>query len=71
MSRKNKKRQGQKLTQMPDTAPMEAFTFGDPIPVLDKREIFDYLECVRVDNYYEPPISFNGLARTFPRRPPS
>ncbi len=48
---------------------MEAFTFGDPIPVLDKREIFDYLECVQIDNYYEPPISFNGLARTFRAAP--
>lgn len=22
-----------------------AFTFGDPVPVLDGREILDYLEC--------------------------
>ncbi|MEY0629881.1 capsid portal protein, partial [Providencia rettgeri] len=64
MSRKNKKRQSQTLAQKTDSTSMEAFTFGDPIPVLDKREIFDYLECVQIDNYYEPPISFNGLART-------
>lgn len=48
---------------------IEAFTFGEPIPVLERREIFDYLECVLIDNYYEPPISFEGLSRLFaPRR---
>jgi capsid portal protein len=25
---------------------MEAFTFGEPVPVLDKREILDYVECI-------------------------
>lgn len=24
----------------------EAFSFGDPIPVLDRRELLDYVECV-------------------------
>ncbi|MDC7870901.1 phage portal protein [Pantoea ananatis] len=43
----------------------EAFTFGDPIPVLDRREILDYVECVINDRWYEPPVSFEGLARTF------
>ncbi|HIF6757800.1 TPA: phage portal protein [Serratia marcescens] len=43
----------------------EAFTFGDPVPVLDRRELLDYVECVRMDKWYEPPISFDGLARTF------
>lgn len=43
----------------------EAFTFGDPVPVLDRREMLDYVECVRMDKWYEPPISFDGLARTF------
>ncbi|MHA7594501.1 phage portal protein [Pantoea sp. XAF26B01_ASV70] len=43
----------------------EAFTFGDPIPVLDRRELLDYVECVVLDRWYEPPVSFDGLARTF------
>lgn len=43
----------------------EVFSFGDPVAVLDKREIFDYLECVTVDGYYEPPMSFAGLAKAF------
>ena len=43
----------------------EAFTFGDPVPVLDRRELLDYVECVVMDRWYEPPVSFDGLARTF------
>ncbi len=43
----------------------EAFTFGDPVPVLDRRELLDYVECVVMDKWYEPPVSFDGLARPF------
>lgn len=50
---------------MVSNAHAEAFTFGDPIPVMDRRELFDYLECVQVDRWYEPPISMDGLARTY------
>ncbi|MFK3809770.1 capsid portal protein, partial [Escherichia coli] len=42
----------------------EAFSFGDPIPVLDRRELLDYVECVQMDRSHEPPVSFDGLART-------
>ena len=45
-------------------ANIEAFTFGDPEAVLDKRDILDYLECTTVGKYYEPPISMEGLARS-------
>ena len=54
-----------------DTAPKnagvtaEAFSFGDPIPVLDRRELLDYVEFVQMDRWYEPPVSFDGLARTY------
>ncbi|WP_414160793.1 phage portal protein [Serratia sp. BNK-12] len=51
--------------QAAGAAGVEAFTFGDPVPVLDRRELLDYVECVRMDKWYEPPISFDGLARTF------
>lgn len=47
------------------TARAEAFSFGDPIPVLDRRELLDYVECIQLDRWYEPPVSFDGLARTF------
>ncbi|MCQ9371847.1 capsid portal protein, partial [Corynebacterium sp. 35RC1] len=43
----------------------EAFTFGDPIPVLDGRELLDYIECWRNGKWYEPPMSWDGLARAF------
>jgi PBSX family phage portal protein len=54
-------------TQAVQTHPAkaEAFTFGDPIPSLDRREIMEYLECVKMGRWYEPPISFEGLSRSF------
>jgi PBSX family phage portal protein len=45
-------------------APVEAFAFGDPEAVLDKREILDYLECLGNGKWYEPPISLDGLAKS-------
>ncbi|MDP3579157.1 phage portal protein [Methyloversatilis sp.] len=44
--------------------PIEAFTFGDPVPVMDGREILDYLESANMGRWYETPISFEGLARS-------
>lgn len=44
--------------------PGMAFTFGDPVPVLDGREIFDYLECWANGRWYEPPLSLEGLAKS-------
>ena len=43
----------------------EAFTFGDPVAVLDRRELLDYIECMQVGKWYEPPMSWDGLARSF------
>ena len=48
-----------------DRTSAEAFSCGDPVPVLDRRELLDYVECVQMDRWYEPPVSFDGLARTF------
>lgn len=48
-----------------ETAAPEVFSFGDPIAILDKSEIFDYAECLSIGKYYEPPISFAGLAKAF------
>lgn len=45
-------------------ANVEAFTFGDPTPVLDQRGILDYLECWRNGRFYEPPVDLHGLSRT-------
>ncbi len=46
-------------------AGIEAFAFGDPVPVLDKREIIDYIECYRMQKWYETPVNFDGLAKSF------
>ncbi|WNC11657.1 phage portal protein [Pseudomonas coleopterorum] len=45
-------------------AHMEVFTFGEPTPVLDERGILDYLECWSNGRWYEPPLSFDGLAKS-------
>jgi PBSX family phage portal protein len=42
-----------------------SFTFGDPEPVLDGRGIFDYLQALKSSKWYEPPVSLDGLAKTF------
>lgn len=42
-----------------------AFSFGDPVPVLDGRDLMDYIECWQSGKWYEPPISFDGLAKSF------
>ncbi|ALV92023.1 MULTISPECIES: phage portal protein [Pantoea] len=44
--------------------PFEAFTFGEPTAVLDKRDIMDYAECIHNGRWYEPPVSFHGLAKS-------
>lgn len=54
-----------KQSQHKSQTSAEAFSFGDPVPVLDRRELLDYVECVQMDRWYEPPVSFDGLARTF------
>lgn len=41
------------------------FTFGAPEPVLQGRDLLDYLECWMNGRWYEPPISFPGLAKSF------
>ncbi|WP_055128233.1 phage portal protein [Pseudomonas mediterranea] len=46
------------------SAGTQVFTFGEPTPVLGGREMFDYLECWFNGRWYEPPLSFHGLARS-------
>lgn len=50
-------------------AGIHAFTFGDPVPVLDRRELLDYVECLDNGRWYETPVSFDGLARAFRSSP--
>lgn len=44
---------------------IEAFTFGDPLPAMSRTEIFDYVECWDTGEWYEPPVSWSGLAKSF------
>ena len=51
---------------MSDITSFEAFTFGDPVPVLDQRELAGYFHSAFNGSWYEPPVSFDGLARALP-----
>lgn len=46
-----------------------AFTFGDPEPVLEGRDILDLSESWWTGEWFEPPISLNGLAKSFRANP--
>lgn len=52
-----------------NNAKIEAFTFGDPEPVLDGRDILDLLESYWNGRWYEPPIDRRGLAKSFRSSP--
>lgn len=60
------KKQQQKPATMSASSPqkMEAFTFGEPSAVLDRRDILDYVECINNGKWYEPPVNFSGLAKS-------
>lgn len=65
MAKRNKRHHAQprQHTAAPAQS-IEAFTFGEPVPVLDKRDILDYVECIDNGQWYEPPVSFSGLAKS-------
>jgi len=42
----------------------EAFSFGDAVPVMEMSGFMDYLQCLPMGKWYEPPVSWDGLART-------
>lgn len=44
-------------------AHVEAFTFGAPEAVLDRREVLDYVECWVNGDWYDTPLSWDGLAK--------
>lgn len=39
------------------------FTFGDPEPVLNGRDLASYYQSLWNGSFYEPPVSFDGLAK--------
>lgn len=48
---------------------IEAFSFGDPEPVNSRATMLDMLECWHNQRWYEPPISLDGLSRSFRASP--
>ncbi|MCK3658574.1 phage portal protein [Pasteurellaceae bacterium Pebbles2] len=47
-----------------------AFSFGEPVPVLDRADILNYFESVLMyQKYYNPPIDLSGLARALTASP--
>lgn len=47
---------------------IEAFTFGEPLPVMN-GELLDYVESWINGEWYEPPLSWDGLAKSFRASP--
>jgi len=43
----------------------DAFEFGEPESVLSRRELIDMMEIQRNAQWFEPPISLEGLARSY------
>ena len=59
-----------KTTTLSGNATAQAFSFGDPIPVLDRAEILNYFESVLVyEKYYNPPINLGYLAKALGASP--
>lgn len=52
-----------------DSEKWEVFTFGEPTPVMQGRDLLDYLHSWDNGTYYEPPLSFRGLAKSFRSSP--
>lgn len=48
---------------------IEAFSFGDPVPVLDQLDFMGYFHSAFNGRFYEPPVSFDGLAKSLTANP--
>jgi len=53
-------------TTMPQA---QVFAFGDPEPVLEGRDILDMAEAWWTGEWYEPPVSMAGLAKSYRANP--
>lgn len=60
----------QKITALSGNVTAQAFSFGEPIPVLDRADVLNYFESVLMyDKYYEPPINLSHLAKALNSSP--
>lgn len=48
---------------------IQAFTFGEPVPLCDARELFNYAESWFNGRFYEMPISPHGLSKAYKSMP--
>lgn len=48
---------------------IQAFDFGDPEPVLSRASMLDLVQCNPNTHWFEPPLSLEGLARSFRASP--
>ncbi|NKD88755.1 phage portal protein [Haematospirillum sp. 15-248] len=48
---------------------VETFTFGDPLPAIDQRDIMGLFHSAWSGKWYEPPMSFDGLAKALNANP--
>lgn len=71
MSRRSRRAAAMAATNTPQSSPAvaEAFSFGDPEPVLDGRDVLDLTESWWSGQWYEPPVSLDGLARSMRANP--
>ncbi|KAF0810449.1 PBSX family phage portal protein [Alcanivorax sp. S71-1-4] len=53
----------------PKQEQMQVFTFGEPESVVTGRELLDYVEAWHNGRWYEPPVSFEFLAKFFRASP--
>ena len=51
------------------TPGIQAFTFGDAVPVMDTREVLDYVESWFNGQWYETPVPFDSLGRALRANP--
>ena len=48
---------------------IQAFTFGDPEPVMNQHDFMSMFQVYWNGKYYEPPISLDGLSKSFRSTP--
>jgi capsid portal protein len=59
----------QATTTLDAPSGIEVFTFGEPEAVLDKSDIIDYFQSWNAGKWYEPPVSMEGLSKSFRSSP--
>lgn len=48
---------------------VEAFSFGDAVPILDGNDLSNYMECWFNGRWYEPQVSLVGLSKSWKSTP--